>query len=261
MFDDSAVSGPEAASLGEFRICVERKGLHCPPGRDNDELLLRFLRARMLDVPKAAAMYEEFVRWHKEQSVDSVLEDFSYPELERVIEAWPQAWHKTDKRGRPVNIQLFSRLNVEALFEVTSEERLIRRGLWVLEDLHQNKLPACSRDAGHHVGRVTIVIDLKNVGISTFTNSRVRKILSHFAHVFSQYYPEYLGQVIIVNAPVSFKIVWQLLGPFMDEKTRKKISIHRGDGSESLLEAIDSEDLPAVLGGSCHCKVCKSFSR
>lgn len=37
------------------------------------------------------------------------------------------------------------------------------RALWVWEDLHENKLPACSRAAGHYVGRTTVVLDVKDV--------------------------------------------------------------------------------------------------
>lgn len=74
------------------------------------------------------------------------------------------------------------------------------------------------------------------------------------ARLFSSYFPEYLGRLIIIHAPVAFKVLWEMLSPFIDEQTQKKIGIYKGDGLEDLLATIDAESLPEVLGGKCKCE-------
>jgi len=37
------------------------------------------------------------------------------------------------------------------------------------------------------------------------------------------YYPERLGKLFIVNAPYIFMKVWQIIYPFIDNKTKKKV--------------------------------------
>lgn len=66
-------------------------------------------------------------------------------------------------------------MRVKDLFCQTTEERLLNRALWVWEDLHEVKLPACSKAAGRYVGRATVIVDLKGVvSVSKLTNSRCR---------------------------------------------------------------------------------------
>ena len=53
----------------------------------------------------------------------------------------------------------------------------------------------------------------------------------------------------IVNAPFIFTAIWAIVKGFIDEKTRKKISIIGGSYKKTFLEAIDSKNLPDWLGG------------
>ena len=69
--------------------------------------------------------------------------------------------------------------------------------------------------------------------------------------VGSDYYPEIMGQTFIVNAPMLFSGVWAVVKGFLDEKTRKKISIKGGSYQKDLLEIVDVENLPDFLGGTC----------
>lgn len=52
------------------------------------------------------------------------------------------------------------------------------------------------------------------------------------------YYPEILGQMFIINAPFSFKALWSMFKSFVDEKTRKKITIEGSKYKKKLLELV-----------------------
>lgn len=69
----------------------------------------------------------------------------------------------------------------------------------------------------------------------------------------SDYYPEIMGQCFIVNAPMLFTGVWAVVKGFIDEKTRKKITIMGGKYQKDLLELVEAENLPEFLGGKCTC--------
>lgn len=68
------------------------------------------------------------------------------------------------------------------------------------------------------------------------------------------YYPEIMGQMYIVNAPILFTGVWAVVKGFIDEKTRQKIHIRGAKYEKDLLELIDAENLPDFLGGKCKCE-------
>jgi hypothetical protein len=74
------------------------------------------------------------------------------------------------------------------------------------------------------------------------------------AKVGSDYYPEIMGNTLIVNAPIVFSGIWSVVKGFLDEKTRKKFKIIGGGFKATLLEFIDDENIPSFLGGKCECK-------
>lgn len=59
---------------------------------------------------------------------------------------------------------------------------------------------------------------------------------------------------MIVNAPLLFSGVWTVIKPWLDEKTRSKISIDGSKYHKKLFEICDPENIPEFLGGKCKCE-------
>ena len=64
--------------------------------------ILRFCRARKFDIPKIKIMVSEFAQWRQDQSIDTLLETWDWPEKPEFKALYPFAAHKTDKLGRPL---------------------------------------------------------------------------------------------------------------------------------------------------------------
>ena len=64
-----------------------------------------------------------------------------------------------------------------------------------------------------------------------------------------------MGLVMIVRAPRVFPVLWTLVGPIIDENTRKKFIIEGPLPSDSTTEDFKSfmsdEYIPDFLGGKC----------
>jgi hypothetical protein len=84
-------------------------------------------------------------------------------------------------------------------------------------------------------------------------SKQVRNFIQKITKVDQDFYPEYLGKMFIVNAPTAFKAMWTVVRPWLDKATQKKIEVHSGNFTSKLLELVDSENLPAFLGGTCCC--------
>lgn len=78
----------------------------------------RFLRARKWDLQAAETMFTEAETWRKENHVDQLYAEFTFPEKEAVSKLYPKFYHKVDKDGRPVYIEQLGNLNIKQLFEV-----------------------------------------------------------------------------------------------------------------------------------------------
>ncbi len=56
--------------------------------------------------------------------------------------------------------------------------------------------------------------------------------------VGQDYYPEIMGNMFIVNAPMLFSGVWRIIKGFLDEKTSNKIKIMGGGYQTTLFEFV-----------------------
>jgi CRAL/TRIO domain len=163
---------------------------------------------------------------------------------------YPHFYHKTDKKGRPIYIERLGQLKIDEVFKLTTEERLIKHYIQSYETLMRLRFPACSAIAGQRVEQGLNILDL-NGGSMKILSKKVYALIQLATKVGSDYYPEIMGQTFIVSAPLLFSGVWAIIKGFLDEKTRKKISIKGGSYQKDLLEIVDADNLPDFLGGKC----------
>ena len=73
------------------------------------------------------------------------------------------------------------------------------------------------------------------------------------SNVSQNYYPEMLGNMMLINTTFFFKAIWLMVKHFVDEKTRTKIIVERSSYLKKLLEFVDKENIPEMFGGDCKC--------
>ncbi|KAJ7281482.1 CRAL-TRIO domain-containing protein [Mycena rebaudengoi] len=220
--------------------------------RHRDADLLRFLRARKFDAGRAQEMVLSAEKWRVDFGVDEIMRTFDFPELSEVDKYYPQYYHKMDKDGRPIYIERIGKLDMKALYALTTQERLLQRLVFEYERFLSLRLPACAAAAGHPVETSLTILDLHNVSLSNFV--RVRDYVLHAARIGQDRYPECMGRFYIINAPFTFSVVWAVIRPWLDEVTVSKVSILGSGYRPTLLAQIDRESLPREFGGECACE-------
>ncbi|KAJ9091155.1 hypothetical protein QFC20_007713 [Naganishia adeliensis] len=156
-----------------------------------------------------------------------------------------------DKDGRPIYIERLGKLDVAKLYALTTQERQLQHLVSEYEKFLRDRLPACSDASGHLVETSCTIMDLHNVGLSSFY--RVKDYVSAASAIGQNYYPETMGKFYIINAPYLFSTVWSLIKPWLDEVTVSKISILGKNYQSELLKQIPAENLPTDFGGKCAC--------
>jgi len=116
------------------------------------------------------------------------------------------------------------------------------------ERLIKQIFPACSKAAGKRVDQSLTIIDLKD-GSMKLMSGKVYDFVKMASKIGQDFYPETLGNMYIVNAPLLFSGVWALIKPWIDEKTRNKIKILGSGYQKELFAMVDPENLPDFLGG------------
>jgi len=169
-----------------------------------------------------------------------------------VKKIYPHGYHKTDKNGRPIYIELISKVNLTELFKHTTEERMTKYYIKEYERLMKYRFPACSRAASKIIEQSLTVLDMEGIGISLLTG-KTKEFVKLASDIGQNYYPEMLGQMFLINTSFFFSAVWAIVKGFVDEKTRNKICVEKSSYQKKLLQLVDAENLPSFLGGSCIC--------
>lgn len=91
-------------TLDAFRATLkERQAFDAT--RMDDNLLLRFLRARKFDLQRSLDMILACEQWRRDKQVDRIFTEFQFQELKEVNRIYPRFYHKTDKLGRPLYVE------------------------------------------------------------------------------------------------------------------------------------------------------------
>eukprot|EP00882_Tetradesmus_deserticola_P019017 GHRQ01020459.1.p2 GENE.GHRQ01020459.1~~GHRQ01020459.1.p2 ORF type:complete len:256 (+),score=117.00 GHRQ01020459.1:337-1104(+) len=194
-------------------------------------------------------MWLDTLEWRKEYEVDNILENFVFHEREQFLMAYPQGYHKTDKLGRPIYIQLLGKIDIATLKQITTEERMIKFHIQEYERCGKIIMPICSKLQGRQIDQTFGIMDVKGVGMSHLSGE-VKRLMTTLTKYDQDNYPEMLGRICIINAPLVFKAIWALVKPLLNPRTLSKIQICQTNYQKDLLEWVAPENLPEWLGGS-----------
>jgi len=237
--------------LEQFKEKIIKENLLTDLSHFDDLYLLRFLRARKFDLEKTYLMFQNFIKWRIQESVDTI-ETFEFPELLEVKKHYQHGYHKTDKTGRPIYIEMTCSMNLTDLFKVTTPDRMVKYYIKEYEKLLNVRFPACSKAHGGLIDRSLTIFDINGVGLSMLVG-QTKEFVKLAADIAQDYYPEMLGTMFLVNSSMMFSLCWNVVKGFIDTKTRDKIKIEKSHYKEKLLLLVDADSLPTFFGGNCLC--------
>lgn len=244
----STTEEAEERALGELRALLAERGVVDTVDRAD---LLRFLRARKLNVSKAADFLQADLDWRRENGVDArrdedaeVVLGCDPAQLQAVL---PHCLKGTDKSGRPIIFKHFgAQCELRKLLAHTTLDKLQDYN-WYINEQYSRRLRELGAD------KWVVIIDAKG-WYPALADVFAFKVLKSMANTDSDHYPERLGSITVINAPMSISIVWKVVRAWLDEDTRVKVDIiSSGDqkrARERLLSIADPSELPLQYGGT-----------
>jgi hypothetical protein len=211
----------EQAYLEIFKYEIQKAGLIYNSKIVDDNYLVRFLRARKLDIKKTMEMFTTYVKWRKDEDIDNI-SSFDFKEENDVLSIYPRGLHKTDKFGRPVHYELLGTVDIEQLLKVSSLDRLLRFNVKKIDFLVNKIFPICSKAYGKNVSQFINILDLKGFSIRLMSK-KVYDYIRVDSSNMQNGFPEVLGQLFVLNTGYVFTTCWALIKGFLDERTKKKV--------------------------------------
>ncbi|KAF3782009.1 Phosphatidylinositol/phosphatidylcholine transfer protein [Nymphaea thermarum] len=178
----------EEAAVNTFgKALIERDML--PPQHDDYHMMRRFLKARKFDIEKTIHMWGQMLQWREEFGADSILQDFVFGELEKMLQYYPHGYHGVDKDGRPVYIERLGKIDLNELTSITTIDRYLKYHVQEFEKAVSQKFPACSGAARRHIDTTTAILDVHGVGANHFSKTAY-ELISGKQRIDGDNYPE-----------------------------------------------------------------------
>ncbi|KAK3361828.1 CRAL-TRIO domain-containing protein [Lasiosphaeria ovina] len=208
-----------------------------------DVLVLRFLRARKWDVEKSVAMLASAIRWRHEHQIDEGVvrrgesvalaaapspDDKAFMAQYRSAKSYVRGF---DRERRPVFV-IKVRLHDPKLQPPEVMERFVLHNIETMRTMMR-----------HPHEKSCLIFDLTGFGLRNMDFPVVKFLVQ----VFEARYPEYLGVVLVHNAPFIFWGIWKMIRPWLDPVIAAKINFTHGNGE--LARFIAPENLQRCYGG------------
>ncbi|XP_045791156.1 phosphatidylinositol transfer protein CSR1-like [Trifolium pratense] len=165
-------------------------------GRDDEDMILWFLKDRKFDVQEAVSKLTKAIKWRQDFEVSKLTEE-TVKDVAQTGKAYIHDF--LDINDRPVLVVVAAKHFPKAQDPADDEKLCV-----FLIEKALSKLPTGKE-------QILGIFDLRGFG----TENADLKYLTFLFNVFYYYYPKRLSQVLFVDAPFVFKPIWQLTKPML----------------------------------------------
>mmetsp|Transcript_4426 Transcript_4426/g.4850 ORF Transcript_4426/g.4850 Transcript_4426/m.4850 type:complete len:318 (-) Transcript_4426:45-998(-) len=192
--------------------------------------LLRFLKARDYDHDKSFTMILEYFNWHDTFKPERI----RLGDVKNILKEGKVIVLPPDNLGRPT-ILINPSLHIPGQY---TPEEVMRVGHYIV-----NK---CIEQMPEDQHQLLIIWDRRGSSRKNFDN----KLVGLVTQSFEKYYPERIGDILILGANWLFHVLFKITKMVMPAATLQKIKLLGSDVHEELLKYTSNDGLPVHLGGT-----------
>eukprot|EP00039_Didymoeca_costata_P029887 m.26883 g.26883 ORF g.26883 m.26883 type:complete len:427 (-) comp7843_c0_seq1:832-2112(-) len=208
-------------------------------------ILERSLMSRDLKVEAAEKQFRTMISYREEHDIDHIL-DWKPPTA--LVQYSGCGIYGEDKEGHPIAWMLLGRTDSEGLYKSATFEDHMKMKMFQMAGCEA----MCFRQEclrGKYTRRLTAVIDLKGVSTS-HASSKVLHMFNQGNKLAQDVFPEFMEQMIIINPPRIFSMLYALIRPFLTARIESKITVVSGSKfMDKLSKHIDVQYIPMSWGG------------
>jgi hypothetical protein len=222
-------------------------------------VLLRFLKARKMDVEGAAALVIANQEWRSKEGINELI----HMDVQEILGChpkyvWPYlpCWMQGfDKLGQPVIYKEWGNFWYREIMKHTTEKSFVRYHIW-MNEMGLRAMGQQSVKLGRRVDKFTCICNAKGFVPGSMRHGAMA-FLKHVILVDQNHYPERLAAIIVINAPRLITVVWNAVKRMLDPVTREKVQIYSAEKKwRPVIERmIDPDQLPDIYGGTAKVQI------
>jgi hypothetical protein len=243
--EDLTITGQEKDALEKLRGRVAAKVPH--DYMKQDIYLIRWLRARNLDVNQAETMLIDNLKWRKENKMDTILkEDFT--EFDR---EYPYQIRFRDKEGKPIITGNFGDWDLRKLAIAGKLPMLNRHIDRAFENATQSVRNL--QGEGQLVAQFDFIINMENYNLQQQGCLQCLPFYLYLVNTYENHFPGHADKIMLINTPAIFELILTVLRPIMSPLTRQTLKVYNTNKQQwqaELLRIVDKDELPIEYGGT-----------
>ena len=193
-------------------------------------------------------MFVNMLAWRVEFGVDDLRAQPVSPWQDIRELLVPECTHATDKAGRPLYVAVYGPMDAERL---TAE--IAPPMQWVLEVHRLEQFDVLEQRLSVETGqRVTSLAWLLDASGCTLGHFGLMPWVRATSEVGQPYYPDFMGQLVVINVPSFFPVLWRVCGAWFDQRVRDEMCLLGSDYQHELRERIGAAGLCREYGGDCN---------
>jgi hypothetical protein len=213
------------------------------PKRHSDEYLLRFLKAREMNVDKASEMFITSMNWRRDNNVDQILQTFpTSPYFKTLMNYWPSTYLGELVSGYKVFYERLGDVEVKNLLRAIPLDALVSYHIYILESQERERRRQI-KARGYSLPFINIQ-DCDGLGMKHAYTPGI-EFLRSLTKIDEANYPEMVHQIFFINTPSVFNVLYKLVAPFVPQTTIDKVRLNK----DELLSLLPPERVPPHLGG------------
>ncbi len=228
----------------------KNKGNPCD-AKTADDTVIRFIRgySREKDpIVETHKRYSDMLKWRLESNIDDVILNppKNWEQYNKIYKAFI---YGRDRIGRPVCYEQLGKLEPQELLDF-GIPACVAGHIRFMEELTKVKWQI-TRDTGKLIYKHVHVIDLEGFGWK-HTGSQFRSTIKKIMSIDSDFYPETLQKLFVLNASWIFRTLWAIVSPWIHPLTKARITLlgfNKEQNLKAMMEYIDIDQIPEYLGG------------
>jgi len=253
----SAPSAQEIELLAQFRTLTS--DLNLSTEQNTDLFLLRWIRARDLNLDAAKEMLAQSLKWREENDIENIL---SWEPPSEFLDICALEFLGYDNGNAPVIYSPFGRWDLKKVVNKGQKDTFIRYYDQVFEKSFSRMKGKTIPGENWPVSQFVFLVDMKGLSMRTLASMGAVDMCVQTVLRFENNQPETLKALYVINANLVFTSLFAVIKPLLSQRTFGKFHIYGKDESvwrPALLESIPNTILPVHLGGT-NANIDKSYA-
>ncbi|CAL8080001.1 unnamed protein product [Orchesella dallaii] len=236
----------EKVAFDKLKSQVHKNITH--PLMKTDLFLLRWVRAKNLDVNRAVKDMFDFLQWRKSNRIDTIQEE----DWSDMIAEHPYRMDVIDLQGRPVAVgSIGGQWNVRRTFLQGKGQRLSRYVYKLVEEVFDRVYEINKKHS--NVTQFSVIASLE--GFNLFQQGCPLCLTTYvqLLTVYNRFYPNFAHAITAVNTPASFSVVLDLVRPMLNKGTSDALKIfgyNKPQWKNYLDTEVSEDQLTEEFGGT-----------